>query len=220
MELNVLNRTVLGKKTKILRRQGLIPAELFGHNLQNKHLTVKEKDFLRVYRTAGENAVINLITDDGKKLPVIISDVQREAISGKILAVDFHQIRMDEKIQVKVPIEFVGESPAVKAGNILIKLLNEIEIETLPHLIPPKFEININSLKEVKQSIHIKDLAFLKEVKVLADKETVIVTIAEKTKAEEMTPTPAAATSESVTKKEEQAPAEPVEKSHNNESKV
>lgn len=194
MELAVKNRNVFGKKVKTLRREGFIPAELFGHGLTNKHLSVAEKDFNKVYRTAGESAIVNLVTEAGEKLPVLISDVQRHPLSGQFLAVDFHQVRMDEKIQIKVPVEFVGEAPAVKAGNILVKLINEIEVETLPQHIPHKFEVDVSGLTEVRQSIHVQDLKVPAEVKIRLEPNTVIATITEPAKAEEVAaPAPAPA---------------------------
>jgi large subunit ribosomal protein L25 len=180
IELKVKNREILGKKTRKLRRDGLIPAELFGHGLKNRHLSVPEKDFIKVYREAGEHTLINLITENNEKLPVIVSNISRHPISQKFLSVDFHQVRMDEKIQTKVPIEFTGVAPAIKNGLVVVKVLNEIEIESLPNAIPKNFEIDLSTLENVGQVISVKDLKAPPGVKILAPQEMVIVTVTEK----------------------------------------
>lgn len=195
MELRFKERTVLGKAVKKLRREDFIPAEIFGHGIENRHISVPAKDFARIYKKAGETTIINLVAEDGMKTPVLITAIQRHPISREFLAIDFHQIRMDEKIKVAVPIEFKGEAPAVKAGNILIKAVDELEVEAFPQDIPHKFEVDLTVLESIKQSIHVKDLKTAKGVKILAEPETVIATITEPAKVEEVVPpSPAAET--------------------------
>jgi len=188
MELQVKKRTILGKKVKSLRRQGFIPAELFGHGIENEHLSVPVKNFLKIYKLAGETSKINLIKEDGKKIPVFIANVQRHPISGEILAVDFHQIKEDEKIKAKVPIEFIGQPPAVKSGGVLVKNINEIEVESLPQNIPHKIEANLEILETIHQNIKVKDLNIPKGVKITTDPELIIATIIESKKTEENIP--------------------------------
>jgi large subunit ribosomal protein L25 len=185
MELQVKNRTILGKKVEHLRQQGFIPAELFGHGIENEHLSVSVKDFLKIYKSACETSLIDLVTEAGQKLPVFIADIQRHPISGEFLAIDFHQVKMDEKIKAEVPVEFTGQSPAVKAGGVLIKAVNELEVEALPQDMPPKLKVNLEILETIHQSIHLKDLKTPKGVKIIADPETVIATVVEPSKVEE-----------------------------------
>ena len=190
MELQTKTRVILGKKVKILRRDGLIPAEVYGRGLANRHLSISKKEFSKIYKTAGEHTVINLITEEKEKIPVLISEVVNESISGEILAIDFHQIRMDEKIQTKVPLEFTGEAPAAKNGLVVVNIVNELEIEALPDKIPHRIEVDIGKLESAGQSIRISELKIPAGVKVLVSDETVIVTVSEKTKEEiEVKPT-------------------------------
>lgn len=206
MELKVHARIILGKKVKQLRAQGLIPAELFGHGIQNKHLSVPIKEFAKTYKEAGENTVITLVDEKGEKFPVLISDVIRDYLSGDIRAIDFHHIRKGEKIQAKVPIEFIGEAPATKKGLILVKVLSEVEVEALPEKVPHRFEVDLSELKEVGQSIAIHDLKIDKEIKLFTSSDTIIATITELAKEEEVPPAPtpeAAATQEDSQTQEE-----------------
>lgn len=186
MELKVQTRTILGKKVKTLRKQGLIPAELYGHGVKNLHLTLSAKEFQKVFKAAGESTIVNLLAEGGKTLPVMILDVQTDPLSREILNVDFFQIKMTEKIRIHVPIEFIGEAPAVKNfDGILIKTLQEIEVEALPNDIPHRIEVNLPSLDEIGKSISVKDLKLGERVKIFVNPETIIATVVE-AKAEEI----------------------------------
>ena len=176
MDLAVQKREILGRKVKELRQQGMIPAELYGRGIDNLHLAVPEKDFNKVFREAGENQVINIVIE-GAKRPVLIYEVARDHLTDEILNIDFYQVKMDEKLQIKVPVEFIGESPAVKAGNILVKAIQEVEVEALPGNIPQSFVVDLSKLAEVGQDFHIKDLPAVKDVRILLGPESVIATI-------------------------------------------
>ncbi len=187
MELMVQKRNILGKKVNSLRKQGLIPAELYGKGAENLHLSVPAKDFKKAYKEAGENTIINIVVGNSK-YPVLINDVSFDALSGDIQSVDFYRIRMDEKINVNVPLEFIGTSPAVKEKNgILVKSLQEVEVETLPADIPHEFKVDLSKLAEIGQSLYVRDLVIPKNVKVQVDLGTVIVTAtAQMTEEEEL----------------------------------
>jgi len=139
---------------------------------------VRKSDFQKVFQVAGESAVINLILPDGKKQAALIYDVQKDYLNGEVIHVDFYGIRMDEKIKAAIPIELKGESPAVKEKiGILNKNLSEIEIEALPSDLPSSLIVDVSVLKELNQSIRVKDLEIPPGVKVLLKPETVILTV-------------------------------------------
>ena len=147
MELAVNSRTVLGKKVKNIRKEGLIPGELYGHNVPNRHISVNKKDFVRVYRDSGENTVIAVTIDKNEKVPVLIANVEHNQISDQVISVDLRQIRMDEKITAQVPVVLKGEALATKSGFVIIKVHNEISVESLPDKIPHEFAIDISKLE-------------------------------------------------------------------------
>ncbi len=194
MELECKTRTITGKKVKSLRNQGLIPAEIFGHGVNNKHISVNQKDFSKIYRTAGEHTIINLTTEEKNKIPVLISEVQFDTLKNRILTIDFHQVRMDEKIQTKVPIEFYGEAPATKSGFTVVEVLNEMEIEALPNKIPHSIKVDLSGLEHPGQSVRISDLEKLKDFKIILGPETVIATVIKPTEEEKAVETPVAET--------------------------
>src|SRR3989344_8596449 len=98
MKLKVEKRDILGKKVESLRKQGLLPAELYGHGVPNLHLAVNAREFEKIYKEAGENTVVNVVVDGSVK-PVLIQDVQLHPVKGNIETIDFYEVRMDEKIE-------------------------------------------------------------------------------------------------------------------------
>lgn len=191
MELTVQKREILGKKVKALIKQGLIPAELYGHGFENIHLSVPVKDFSRVLKEAGESTIIKLVLNGAEGLEgeynVLINDFQKSPSTNEISHVDFYSVRMDEKITAMVPLKFINESPAVKEKiGVLIKAMHEIEIETLPADLPHHIEVDVSNLSDIGTSIYVKDLKINKGVKLLVDQETVVATVTEMAKEEEV----------------------------------
>jgi len=184
MELQVQKREILGKQVKSLREQGLIPAELYGHGLENIHLSVPAKEFSKVFKEAGESTIISL-NFESKKVPVLIYEVSVDPLSDKIIHIDFYAVKMDEKITTSIPLEFIGESPAVKEREgTLVKTMQALEIRALPADLPRSFEVKLDAMTEIGMSIHVKDLDIPKGVEILVEPETVIATIVEKAKEE------------------------------------
>ncbi|HEY4499586.1 MAG TPA: 50S ribosomal protein L25 [Candidatus Paceibacterota bacterium] len=177
MELAVQKREQLGRGVHALRTQNLIPAELYGKGVSNMHLAVPAKDFKKVFKEAGENTIVNIIVD-GKKYPAFIYDVSYHGVTDEILNIDFYQVRMDEKIKIGVPIEFIGIASAVKSKNgILVKALQELEVEALPSDIPHSIAVDIAKLDDIGQSLYVKDIVVPVKVKVLVAPDTVVATI-------------------------------------------
>ncbi len=188
MELTAQKREILGKRLKALRRQGFIPAEFYGREADNLHLSVLAKEFNKVFKEAGESAIIKLSVD-GKKINALIHDVQKDALTDTISHIDFYGIKMDEKIRVSIPLSFSGESPAVKEGGVLIKAIHELEIEALPADLPHHIEVDLGKLAVIGDSILVKDLKIDHKVKVMINAETVIATVVEQKAKEEVAPT-------------------------------
>lgn len=171
-------RTVLGKKTKTLRSSGELPAVLYGHGLSSRSLTVSGAELQRVYRAAGESTLIDLVVGDEKPVKVIIQDIQRHPISGKILHVDFHQVRMTEKLHTDIALAFTGDAPAVKElGGILVKNMSRVKVEVLPADLVSEIPVDVSKLKTFDDSIHVRDLVLPKGITVLDGADEVIVLV-------------------------------------------
>ncbi len=185
MELTVQKREMLGRGVNALRRQGFIPAELYGKGLENIHVSIPMKDFRKVYKAAGENTVVTVLLDS-KKYPVLISDVSFDRITNEFESADLYQIRMDEKLKVGVPLEFIGVAPAVKEKNgVLVKALQELEIEALPMDLPHDIKADVSKIMEIGDSVYVKDLDIPKGVRVLVGPDTVVATVTAKVTEEE-----------------------------------
>jgi len=164
-------------KPDALRASGLIPAEIYGKGFNNLHITVPVKEFNKVFEKAGENTVVDLLV--GKNTySVLIHDHQKHPISDQFLAVDFLNVRLDEKIIAPIPLVFVGESSAVKEmGGVLVKSMDKIEVEALPSNLPHEIEINISAITEIDGSIYVKDIIVSGNYEIITDADTVIATV-------------------------------------------
>lgn len=177
IELKADSREQFGRAVKALREKGVIPAELYGRGIKNEHLAVSQKDFVKVFKKAGESTMIDLVVG-GKKHPVMIHDVSVDPVTDEIVSIDFYQVRLDEKIQIKVPVVYIGEAPAVKEKQgVLVKAMNEIKVEALPTEIPQKIEIDLAQLTDIGVDLHISDLRLPSGVRVLEDPTFVIATV-------------------------------------------
>jgi large subunit ribosomal protein L25 len=203
-------RKILGRKVKSLRRDDVLPANVYGKKIKSEALKLGIKDFMEIYKQTGETGVVELQVQ-GKKEPysVLIHNLQVHPVSDKPLHVDFRKIDLTEKVEVAIPVETVGEAPGAVKGGILVQVMNEIEVEALPTDLPEKFEVDVSKLEEIGQSILIKDLKVNKDkVKVLAGEEQVVVKVEAPKKEEEEAPPAAEAPDEETDKTAEGAKSE------------
>ncbi|MEK7654236.1 MAG: 50S ribosomal protein L25 [Patescibacteria group bacterium] len=180
MELPVQKREIFGKATNALRKAGLIPAELYGRGVANVHLAIPAKELRRVLKQSGENTMVNVVID-GKTHPVMIHDLALDPVTDEVVNVDLYQVRLDEKIKVRVPVEFIGESQAIKEKNgLLVKAMQELEIEALPTNIPRSVSADISKIADIGQSVYVKDLVLADGVRAVVDGESVVATVTAK----------------------------------------
>ena len=176
--LEAKKRDILGKKVKKLRQEGLLPVTVYGKGIKSESLTVPTKEFLQVYGKAGETGLVEL-KFEGKDLPTLISNVQIHALSRLPLHVEFRAVNLKEKIRANVPVELVGESPAVQnTVGVLLQTINEIEVEALPTDLPEKIEVDVAGLAEIDQQVTVGQLKIPSGVEVLTSAEDVVVKVA------------------------------------------
>jgi len=181
LTLQASKRDILGKKTRFLRRQGITPAHLFGHGLRSLALQCDTVKLQRVIAQAGTTRLISLgIEGERQPKSVFIREVQREARTGALLHVDLYQVRMKEKIRADVPIVLVGAAPAMKEkGRILTHGITSLSIECLPDKIPPQVEVDLSSLEDLEQGIHVRDIKLSPDITVITDAEQLVVKVGE-----------------------------------------
>ena len=183
--LKAQKREVVGKKVKNLRRQGVLPAVLYGPKIRNISLAINSKEFDKIYKTAGESSLISLETED-KKFPVLIHEVRKDPLTGEPIHVDFYQPILTEKIEAAVPLVFEGISLAVNdLGGTLIKEIQEIMVKALPQNLPHEIKVNIEKLKTFEDEILIKDLQTPEGVEFQKELNEIVAVVAPPEKVEE-----------------------------------
>ncbi len=177
--LKAQTREEAGKTAiKSLRRQGYLPAVVYGPNAENKNLKVKTQDFLKALARAGENTLIDLVIDANQPVKALIYGLQFDGVRDKIIHIDFYQVDMSKPITTEIPLHFVGTSPAVhNLGGILVKNLDEIEIECLPQDLVNFIEVDLAVLADFGDYIRIADIKFPAGIKPLAAIDEVVATV-------------------------------------------
>lgn len=188
ISLQAEKREVTGRKVKRLRKEGKIPANIYGNKVKSESILLSADDFKKVYKEAGETNLVE-ITLGKDKSPVLIHEVQTHPVTEDILHVDFFKVNLNEKVSANVPVDIIGEPPAEKLGlGALVVHINEIEVECLPMDIPGSFEVDVTSLADVDQMIQVKDLKTDKKVEIKNDPEEIVVKIDPLSKVEEVAP--------------------------------
>lgn len=178
--LKVEERVVLGKKVARLRRQGLTPANIYGHGIDSKAVQVPTPELRRLLKETSRNAIIELsVGGEPASRPVMIRSVQRDPVTHQILHVDFYQVSLKEKMRAEVPVHLVGESPAVTdLGGILLQEVETLTVRALPMDIPAAIEVDVSGLTELEQSLHVGQLPKSERYEILADPDVVVVKVA------------------------------------------
>lgn len=158
-ELSAVLRTTVGKANKRLRGQGWIPGNITGHNQESQPVQVAVAGFAHLRRSHTATGLIRLIMLDVPVQTVLIRHVQRDPISDEVLHIDFTRVNFDERITVKMPLRYVGESPSVKGKEgVLLHLLDKLDIECPASAIADYLEVDISSLAEIDATLHASDV--------------------------------------------------------------
>lgn len=186
LKLEAKKRDVIGKKVKVLRREGYLPAVIYGRGVESIPIKLnrKEADKILARTTSSQLLIIEV---EGEKHTTLVRDRQRHPVTSDILHIDFLEVSMTEKLRTMVDIILTGESPAVKdLGAILVTGTEAIEIECLPADLPENFVIDISSLADFGDAVYVRDIEVGEGIEVLTDlDELVAVTTAPTAEVEE-----------------------------------
>jgi len=175
--LTATQRAQTGHKVNALRREGLLPATIYGNEVKNLSLSVEAEAFKAVLKKAGGSHLVDLSVDT-KVYPVLIHVVDRHPVDNTITHVEFYSVNLKEKLTTHVPVILTGESPAVSGGiGTLLTTLQEIEVETLPTSIPESVEVDISNLNEVDDEVKAGDITLPIGVTLLTSPETIVAKI-------------------------------------------
>src|SRR5579859_3161264 len=192
VSLSALERTATGKgAAKRARREGLVPAVLYGRGRTPRAVSLGRKDLVAALHTAGRNALIDLrIAQDGDAQTEVamIEEIQRDHIRREILHVDLHLISLTEALEVSVPVVLSGTPEGVTSGGgVLEQVRREIEVRCLPTQIPDRFTVDVSGLR-VGASIHVSELKVAEGIEILTPPEEVIAAVVAAVVEEEAAP--------------------------------
>ncbi len=154
LKANLRNLSVPVSK---IREEGKIPVVVYGPKFANTSAEIVYQDFIRLYNKHGETTLISLDID-GKAVNVMVKDIDLHPVTNKVAHVDFYAPEAGKKVTANIPLEFINESAAVKAGAQLVKVLHELEVEALPENLPHSLSVDLSIMTTVEESVHVKDI--------------------------------------------------------------
>ncbi|MGB2955553.1 MAG: 50S ribosomal protein L25 [Anaerolineales bacterium] len=176
--LEAKKREIIGKQVKALRREGLLPAVIYGSDIEPIPLTLNTSEVRQILSVIGANTLITLKIGKKEHL-ALVRDLQREVIKRNLLHIDFQAVSMEETISTTVPVLVVGESPAVKELNaLLVTSMDFLQIEAKAKDLPDTISVDVSELVQIGDNIQVKDLIFSGDVNVLEDPELTVVVVA------------------------------------------
>jgi large subunit ribosomal protein L25 len=175
--LDAVRRETIGKQVKALRREGKLPAVIYGRYISPTTIILDTREASRLLNQLGPSALVAINLDDERHV-TLVREKQRNALTGEILHVDFQAVSMLEKLRTSVGIEFVGEAPAVEIYNgILVQETDLVEVESLPGNLPERFVVDLSILKEIGDAIYLKDILAPEGVEILDDMDSIVAII-------------------------------------------
>lgn len=178
LQLRAETRSELGKSAQKVRGNGKIPAVVYGHGVSTRSLSIDGGPFQKLWQKAGETTLVDLAVGEDAAVKVLIQDVQLHPLTHTPIHVDFHQVRMSEKITAEIPLIFTGESAAVKElGGVLVKSLDTIKVECLPADLIHELTIDIGALKTFEDAIRVSDVPVPAALTVLENAGEVVATV-------------------------------------------
>ena len=197
-------RTVFGKKNKNLRKEGLLPANIYGTKFESQAISVNYIEFKRMFRVVGETGIVYIKTEKDE-IPTLITSIQRDPLEGLVLHADFRKVDLTIKIEAVVPLTFVGIAPAANAGGVVLTQTDKVTVEALPQDIPNHIEIDLSVLKEIGAEIKVSDIPVHAGYTITTEATKVLVSVVAHKEESVIAETTAAATPEVLTAKPDAA---------------
>lgn len=173
-KLEASPRTVIGKKVKALRRDGLVTGAIYRRGKDSVHVQMKYTDAVKVLNEAGKNHIVSVKIDGGDSHNALIERGDREPIKNRLLHVAFQEVKRGEKVTAEVPVELVGEAPATQARLMVIEVTSVVEVTAEASRLPDHLEVDQSSLVEDGDSITVADIKVPADATIETPLETVI----------------------------------------------
>jgi large subunit ribosomal protein L25 len=200
-------REVLGKKTASLRREGIVPAVVYGHGRKSQAIQLQARAFDELLRTTTRNSLVDLKIGGGRAVPVLLQGIHEHPVKRHPIHVDFYVVKMTEELHVDVPINHVGESVAVdKMGGTLLHLREHVSVSALPTDLPHALDLDITPLDAFETVLHVRDLVVPAGVTVLTDPDEPLARVQQPRAQEEFAAIPGAEAGPAAPSAEAEAP--------------
>ncbi|MFO8101689.1 MAG: 50S ribosomal protein L25 [Dehalococcoidia bacterium] len=174
------DRAVRGKKVKALRRAGITPANIYGHGIESRAVQANTDALEKTLAKAGYTQLITLKNPADKDRRVLLKDLQRDILSSQLLHVDFHQVKLTDKVKVSIPIIFEGEAKASRRNDLnVLEYLNSIDVECLPTEIPENITVNISELAEAGDRLLVSDLTLDDRISVSTHQDDILIAVSQ-----------------------------------------
>lgn len=175
--LKASRREVFGKNVKNLRREGKLPAVLYGKGIESVPILLDLKDASKVLRGISSSSLLT-VDVDGEQHPTLVRERQRDFIKGDLLHVDFQVVSLTETVRAAVNVILEGEAPAVKNfGGLLVTGLDQVEVESLPQELPERVLVDVSALENIGDSLYVRDLVLPPDVEMLSDLDELVVVV-------------------------------------------
>ena len=193
-QLAAQSRTVLGKKVRFLRRQGITPANVFGHAIASTAIQLNTREIEHVLTHVPRNSLLSLNVEGSDPATVLVKAVSRKPTTGELYHVDFHHVSMTEKLRATVPLTLTGTAPAADAyGATILQAMDSLHVECLPGDLPTQIAVDLSRLAEIDDSIFVRDLDLPRGVTALVGEDDLVVKALAPTVQEEEAPAEEAA---------------------------
>ncbi len=167
-------RTQTGKKVKFLRKEGFIPAVIYGRDIETLPISLKNRETTLLFNKISGSTILT-IQVDGKEHATLVREVQRDYIKNELLHVDFLAVSLKEKLRTHVSLTLIGKAPVLENYDALIVSgIDQVEVECLPQDLVDTIEVDISALAEIGDAIYVKDLPKLANVEILTDLEELV----------------------------------------------
>ena len=165
-------REVVGKKVSGLRRQGILPAVVYGHGKASQPIQLDARSFDELRRTTTRNSIVDLKIGGGRATPVLLQGIHEHPVRRHPMHADFYVVKMTEELTVDVPVNHIGESTAAtKLGGTLLHLREYVSVRALPADLPSAIDLDTSSLASFEAVLHVSDLRVPEGVTVITDPE-------------------------------------------------
>ncbi len=175
--LQASKRNVVGKQVKTLRREGILPAIVYGRGISTIPISLNARNANQILSAISSSSLVVLVIDE-EKHTTLVREKQRDPVTGIVLHIDFHEVSMTEKLRTNVMLDFQGESLAVKElMGVLVIVLESLEIECLPQDLPDRIVADLSTLEEIGDSIYVRDIILPPNIELISDIDGLVVVI-------------------------------------------